>query len=594
MKPALKISAALAWLVLCIPPSAFAEDAAKKTVERIVFHGNSVFDDGDLRGMMAVRAGGAFRRSFYDPRVFDDDLKNIGLKYGERGYPDARIAGVSIDSTGSRYRIDITIEEGRRIVIGGISFRGGTVFGDDQLRRDIRLKPGAPCGNTLVKNAANAIMTMYGRKGYLDVVVTHDIQVDRENGRATVTFSITEGKCYTIRDIRVNGLDKTRQPVVMRELAFRKGETVDLVSLFRSEQRLYGTGLFTRVLVQTAQAADDSLGKVVSVDVKERKSGEFSVGFGYESVERFKGKIYAHNNNFLGTARRMGCTVQAGQVSRIGSVTWTNLWTLGLRMRSEAIALAEYRNEPGYDSNRFGGHMNLGKTFRSHLKTDLVYRMEKVAITKIKSADITDKQQTKNLRSLTGSVSYDDRDDLLDSRKGMYIAFQSTLVGGFLSGTDNYVANSLVSRFFYPMNRRVTIGTALQFGWHGLFNTRQDIPLSERLYTGGPNTLRGFDYQKVGPLDENNVPMGGRLLTVGNIELRALVYRFFGFALFVDAGNVWRDPGDFDIDEIRGDWGFGPRVTTPVGIIRADLAYKIDRKKGESPNHLYFGFGQAF
>ena len=121
------------------------------------------------------------------------------------------------------------------------------------------------------------------------------------------------------------------------------------------------------------------------------------------------------------------------------------------------------------------------------------------------------------------------------------------------------------------------------------------IPLHERFYAGGPNSLRAFDYQKAGPLDEKRVPTGGRLLIVWSIiEIRRSLYKMIGGAVFVDAGNVWTKPEMFKFRGLRAALGFGLRVNTPIGLARLDYGINLDRRTGEPRAKLYFSMGQAF
>ncbi len=594
MKPLYLASILLIFLAQVFPGVAHADSRKAITVKSIRFHGNTVFAEKKLRELMAVRTGGLFKKSFYNPQIFRDDLENIRKCYTDYGYLEADISDVAIDSTGNRLKIEITIVQGARTIVENVLFSGNSVLTGPRILKEIHLIPGEPLRGALVGDAVGIIMSLYGRKGYIDVKVGQDIRVNHDSHRAVIEFTIDEGQQYTVSFIDILGLSKTRKTVVERELRFRKDQIIDYSEILRSERNLYGTGLFNRVLIQPLPVPGDSAKRFVSVDVRERKSGEFSVGMGYQTVDGFRGTLAVQNNNLLGTGRKIGCTSQVSQISKNANFTWTNPWTMGIQVRSETGSLVEYRKEPGYNLRRMGGNILLGRKLASHTDAKLLYRFESIKISHIETIEIPEKQKKGNLRSLTLSTTYDNRDDIMNTRKGSFLETRSTLIGSFMGGTDSYVSTSLTGRSFFPINRRITVGTALQFGWQGLFKTTREIPISERFYTGGPTTLRGFGYQKVGPLDEKGVPLGGRLLVMGNLEYRATVYRMLEWAVFLDAGNVWLDAGDFSFRDIRSDVGFGPRVSTPVGAVRADFAFKLDRKRGERLNQFYIAFGQAF
>lgn len=584
----------LCMLLLILSGSAWAAEPGKVRVRRIEFHGNEQYDDDRLKALMAVRTSGLIRRSFYDPRVFRDDLDNIRKFYVEQGFLDANIATVKIDSTGNRFRIDITISEGERTHVEEVTVSGVTVFPEDRIRRDIPLKPGDPFRSPLVRTAITNIMTRYGKEGYLDVAVNPDIRINPDLHRAIINFMIIEGRQYTVEDIRITGLDKTRPYVVRREIPLDVGDVFDYSAMLLAEQNLYVTGLFNSVIVQPVPAPGDSTGRAILVRIRERKTGEFAVGGGYESVDGLRGTLNVQNNSLFGTARKVGFNGLVSQAGERGRVSYTQPWTLGIRLRTDVNGLLEYREEPGYNLQRYGGNFVLSRRIRPYTDANIFYRMESIRISDIQAESLPDDVERGNLRSLGLGVIYDSRDDLFNTRDGAYIDSRNELVGTFLGGTDNFVSTVWSARHFYPMGNRVVFGTALQVGWKGLYNAPRDIPLSERFYAGGPNSLRGFEYQALGPTDPNGAPLGGRFMLVGSAEFRIRVISIVGFVFFLDAGNVWTSPGDFQYSAIRYDVGLGPRVSTPFGVVRADFAFKLDRRQGEKLNQFWFALGQAF
>lgn len=236
----------------------------------------------------------------------------------------------------------------------------------------------------------------------------------------------------------------------------------------------------------------------------------------------------------------------------------------------------------------------LGKTIRRYTDASIQLRLESIRNYNIQSAVIPPTNEKGNLRSLIPTLTYDSRDDYFNTRRGTFVELRNGLVGTFLGGTVSYNSLSLIVRRFFPATPSLTIASSVQGGLQNLLRSTQVVPLSERFYTGGPNTIRGYGYQKVGPQDPTGIPLGGRLLLVGNLEMRLHVYNVFGVAAFFDTGNVWATPGDFSVASLRSSAGFGPRFNTPIGAIRVDYSYKIHRKTGEGLTQLYFAFGQPF
>ena len=200
-----------------------------------------------------------------------------------------------------------------------------------------------------------------------------------------------------------------------------------------------------------------------------------------------------------------------------------------------------------------------------------------------------------NLRTLTLSLVYDTRDDISNTTTGLFVEWTNDLAGVFLGGTDSFTRSILEVRGFYRLTSNTTVGSAFEVGWMEGKNGSWRVPIGERFYAGGPNTIRGFEYQMVGPLDSGRKPLGGLFRSVINlIEIRRDIYRMLGGAAFVDAGNVWPRVKAFRLDGYRASAGLGLRINTPIGIIRGDLGFNLDPREDEPRTIFHFNVGQAF
>ena len=573
----------------------YAAEPEKVIVRGIDFQGNHVFSEGELKKLMATRARSIFHSSRYRPEIFNDDLKNIQKFYVDKGYLEAEIAKVTIDSVGNNFKIGVRINEGKPTAVESISFFGNNVYNSRQFIRSIPLKVGAVLETELVRNSIAVIVTRYSEKGYLNVEITQDIKVNHDIHRAAVNFTIRENVQYTVGEITMNNLVKTHKNVVTREFLFKKNNVINYTNLLKTERNLYLTGLFNTVFIHPeSYSSPDTTKKNITVTLRERKSGEFSIGAGYATIDKFRGTLAVQNNNLFGTSRRVGISGSLSGKSQNVKVNYTQLWTLGLRLRTDINGIAEYDVEPGYDVRRVGENISFSRKASDYTNIRFSYRIQQLRITKIETVTIPQGLETGNLRAIEIEGTYDNRNDLLNTTGGTYLDTTNGLVGTFLKGTDSYVSTQLTFKHFYQPAEYAVLGTAFQIGVKGVF-TNPQIPISELFYAGGPNNLRGYAYQSVGPKDVNGVPLGGRMLLTWNIlEVRLKIYKMVGVAFFSDAGTVWDDPKHVSFKDIRYDAGFGPRINTPIGVIRGDFGYKIGRKKGESRSKFYFAMGQAF
>jgi outer membrane protein assembly factor BamA len=200
-----------------------------------------------------------------------------------------------------------------------------------------------------------------------------------------------------------------------------------------------------------------------------------------------------------------------------------------------------------------------------------------------------------NLRSLGLSLVHDTRNVLSNTTSGIYLELNGELTGAILGGTDSFARSSLQMRYFRPLTSTTTLASAFDVGWMDLLSGTKEIPLGERFYTGGPNSLRGFRYQHVGPLDQRGKPVGGLFKSVLNVvEIRQDIYKMIGLVLFADVGNVWSHIRTFHPRDYRSSAGTGLRINTPIGILRGDLGINLDPRDGEPRTRFHFSVGQAF
>jgi outer membrane protein insertion porin family len=563
----------------------------------VTFEGNRAYPDSRLHRLMVCRPSSFLQRRYYRDELFEDDLESLTLFYHRQGYLEARITGHSVraDSLENEMHIHIDVAEGERTRVEGVAILGNRFYTDRFLLEKIHIQSGEPFLQKEVEEAQLVILKSYADRGFLDAEVKTDLHVNREMHSIIIDFTITEGVQYTIGDITISGLLKTKPGVIEREFEFDRGEIVNYSSLLTSQRRLYLTGLFSSVfLYPQSSASGDSTEKDILVELKEHKSIEIGTSIGYGSVDRLRGKFEVTNRNIMGTARKFGLAGRISFIYRALELSFTDPWTFGTRWQTDIVLSTDFEEEPGYDLNSTGGRMAVGRRFFDHSGITLTYRHEKVTLVSIRVAEIPDDRES-SLRSLTLTITNDTRDNMFNPLRGRYVEWSNELGGSFTEHMDGFVRTLVVLKYFHSLNRLSVLASAMTIG--GMYSREgiQSIPLSERFYTGGPNSVRGMEYRRAGPIDSDRLPRGGRLKVVWNIvELRRILYKMIGGTLFCDAGNVWTDPGDFSLRDLRVTPGIGLRVNTPVGLVRLDCGFNPFMEEGESVVQFYFSMGQAF
>ena len=574
-----------------------SEEVKKLKIKSINFEGNQVFTNSRLNRLMISRPSSFLKKSYYYLEALNEDLKNIELFYRQNGYLEAQIISyaVKVDSNKNEASIEIKVSEGELTRVEGVGILGNKVFPDSTLRQKTDIMPGDPFLSKKVEEANLSLLTFFAENGYIDANMKSDIRVNTETHRVLIDFNVDEKIQFEIDKIAFNGLQKTRPKVLMRELNFKSGDVVNYSRLLESQRKIYLTGLFQSVFIRPQPASSgDSTKKDILIELKENMSGEFNVALGFGSVEKIRGRMEIFNSNLRGSARKIGLATKLSFIQRSVETSFTEPRMFGTNWQTDINLLRSYNEEPGFTINRVGGNVSLGRKILSRSNMTLIYRHENVKISDIQVSEIPEDVKT-NTRSLKFSVIYDTRDNLFNPNKGIYFEW-SNESGIFFANVNNIFLRSTGRiKYFYPISNSTVICTALELGLIDAEGGLQGIPLHERFYTGGPNSIRGFEYEKLGPLDENRLPIGGRLKLVCNlIEIRQSIYKMFGGVIFSDIGNIWLKPEDFHLGDIRPVAGLGLRVNTPIGLARLDYGINLNKQKDEPGGKLYFSIGQAF
>ncbi len=199
-----------------------------------------------------------------------------------------------------------------------------------------------------------------------------------------------------------------------------------------------------------------------------------------------------------------------------------------------------------------------------------------------------------NIASFLGIIQRDTRDRIVEPHSGSLQRLSFEVADLWLGSEANYVKIIGASQWFFPLPRETVGAVSFQGGIADAYGTTGEVPISRRFFLRGSTTLRGYDYERVGPTGPDGTPTGGALFVLANLEWRVPVYRGLGVVLFSDVGNVFRAINDFRSGQIKGSVGLGLRYSTPIGPIRLDYGRKLDPQGHEATGRFHFSIGQAF
>jgi outer membrane protein insertion porin family len=408
-----------------------------------------------------------------------------------------------------------------------------------------------------------------------------------------VTFEISEGPEVYIERINISGNLRSQDKVLRRELPMQEGELFTLQKLQRARQRLVNLGYFENV-VATTQPGSDRTKTIVNIEVTEKPTGLFSIGGGFSSIDSFIGTVDLSQRNFLGRGYELSLRLRGGSTSQQGTISFTDPYLFDMPLAGGFDLFKTRRVFTDYTLDSTGAGLRVSKPFLEYWRWFAGYSLREDKISNIEGIASTFALQEEG-RAVTSvistSVSRDSRDNVFAPTRGWTFNLGVDIAG--LGGDSKYFKTTASASYFHPIwfdhivSGRVEGGYGLGLGDHRL-------PLFERFYLGGPNSLRMFKFRQVSPLDENGLRVGGTSEILANTEYIVPLPFNIRLAAFFDVGNVYGFNDDIDLTNLKYGLGAGVRWLSPFGPIRLDYGFKLNRKAGQDPGAFNFSVGSPF
>jgi len=574
-------------------------------IGKILFKGNSSFSDKKLRKIIKTRERGWIRRNVFKEEVLNDDLSRLTDFYISNGFSEAKIEG-NWDFVKDMAYITFTIEEGERYNIGKIELSGNEEVLLAELEPLIDLNENDIFIKQKTEMQALALQSFYFDKGYIFAQVRPLSVLNPETGLVDITFQIKENEINYVEMIKVRGNQRTKDKVVRREMRIYPGDKFEGEKIKRSRQRLENLGFFEEVRFDTEPGTKPNWQDLV-VDVTEAKTGYLSFGGGYSSIDEFIGFIELRQRNFdyqnwqtfTGAGQDLSVYSSFGSMSESYELNFTNPYVFDspYSFGFDAYKRQHEREEDvgyGYNIDTRGGSLRLAREFNDMFKLGVAYRFERVKISDIvedATQELKDEEGENDLSTLEFNASWDSRDNVFNPTTGQFFTQTLQYTGGAMGGDKNFI--KLLSRYsvFFPVINKSVLELRLRAGWSDPFSNTQKVPIYERFFAGGANTIRGYHERKIGPIDTvTEDPIGGEAMFIGNIEYTYPLTDFLKVASFFDSGDVWKEKEDFFSGGLMSSVGIGLRVKTPLGPINLDYGWPLDLEPGEDGKEGRFHF----
>jgi outer membrane protein assembly complex protein YaeT len=543
----------------------------------------------------------ALHKPLLRPSVLSADLAAVRALYRDEGFTRVRIGQpqVSLSTAGDSAEVDVAIQEGEHFTVGEVTFSGADGTPEAELRAATPLKEGQTFSPRALAESEQALKDHIDGLGHPDANV--ESRVELQTDEADVAFDVAAGPRMTVDTIKIAGNRVTKNRTISKALSFGRGDLVTKKSLLTSQQQLYRTGLFSNVKLTYAPAeADDATAQTVTVKVEEAPPLSLGLGVGYDSQDGPRASF------LLGYANLGGRGVGIAFQGRIGTKENRALLTLrrrrafGNTIDALSSLLYERTVETGFSNSRKGFSVRLEQRPKPRWIRFLRYSIQDVNIYDITDAEAAltqifeDKLSSIRLADIGLGLVRDTRDDAFSTTRGGYGSIETSIFAEPLGSQASFVKVFVRGSWTAPMKRGLRFATFVRIGAEPPFGDTAVVPLSERFFAGGSNTMRGFATDSVGGINLSGFYAGGEALLILNEELSFPIWRTLRGEMFLDAGNVYPKVSDFDATDLRSSAGLGLRLDTPIGPIRIEYGWKLDRMEGESAGELVFSIGTVF
>ncbi|MBI5587575.1 MAG: outer membrane protein assembly factor BamA [Deltaproteobacteria bacterium] len=574
-------------------------------VKRITFIGNRYFSSSRLKGLMNTSEAGIFsfltKSGKFNDFALQNDIAIIMSKYFDNGFIRADILEkrVLLSEDKKWFYITIALTEGEQFRVGSVDVKGEILpsTSKEDLLDKLKIKNGEIFSRSKLSKGIEAVTDVYGDKGYAYADIKPVTQVDPEKKTIDVTLDIKANDLVYIERIDITGNVRTRDKVVRRELELGEGDQYKSSELRRSRNNLKRLGYFEDVRInQTQGSASDRI--KLDVNVRERPTGAISLGFGYSSVDKLIGTASVSQSNFMGTGVKLDLSGTVSSTSSKYVLGFTEPWLFDRPISAGADIYNTDRDYPGFKQTKNGFDLRLGFPIYDRVTRGfLTYKLEDVKISNVKdtASNLIKGQAGKSTESsLTAMARRDTRDDAFFPTDGEVLTASTQFSGGPLGGTSHFIKyeGDAVKFFALPWETTISFHGSVGFiqGYQG-----KTVPIFEKYYLGGLNSIRGFKTRTVSPKDPATGDLiGGNTMMTFNTEFLFPLFseQAVKGLIFFDAGNSYK--GRIDLADIRTGAGVGIRWFSPLGPLRLELGFNLNKREGESSKQWDFAIGTAF
>ena len=597
-------------------------------LKQVYFENNTAFELGELRSEIVTRR--QWWRyilrlgNYYNEQNLALDKDRLKHLYATKGYLDFAVTEVKQEpiEDGKWIKVTFVLEEGKQYKVGKMSVEGNERFKEEDLLKLASTKEGDIYDVDRESADTDAMRGEYERLGYMDLRFYPIHEKDRDNSIVNVRYKVSEGGISNVRNVVITGNETTKDEVIRRELLIGPGDLGNMGKVRASKQRLMNLGYFDTVEMLPV-ATDEPALKDLKIDLKEKATGQVSLGAGFSTEDSAIAFIEFTETNFVlgrifnwppkGAGQRFRVRTQVGNDVTNVNISHTEPWFLDRRLELTTDLFWRERFEDEYDQRNLGAGQTLSwpVSFRvpglDHIENwrfGVGYRFEHVKISDVdqhnpdtamthgdfvKGHILADEEDTYWANRLIMRITRDTRNAFNYPTRGSRIVAQVEYVTEALGSYESYGRYSINWTNYTPFVRDLIL--KLDAGYST--SDGDETAIFDRYFAGGIGTVRGFKRRDVAPVDCYKDPLGGNSMFTGTIEIIKPIKDFMFVSTFLDAGNVWWDECDFG--KLNYSVGVGVQFRVlPISIYYGHpISTAYDHLEGKS-GRIHFNIGISY
>jgi outer membrane protein insertion porin family len=582
------------------------------------FNGNKYFSRTLLASRLALQPASFASNGKFSQNLVRSDTDSIKNLYLSNGFLDAQVAAetnVNYENKKNNLFVAFNVMEGPQTKVETLTLEGNKDLSNDTLLNVIGSSPGQPYSAAGVASDRNNILAMYYNEGYPEASFQERETPGDAPTEVKLVYQIVEGPRVEVAQVLYTGYQFTRPGIIKRQSVIKAGGPLREGDVVETQRQLYNLGVFTRVQIAPQNPAGTDPDKTMVVDVQEGSRYTIGYGGGFEVlsiagagnnpngtsiVASPRGILEVARSNMFGRAQTLSFRARASTLQYRALLAYTADQFLGFKTLSASLTgfADKTLDVDTFTSIRYEGAFQVTQKLSSSSSVQYRYFFRRVLASDLNGKVSQDQIPLYSQPTLVSGfgITYvrDRRDNPTEAKHGTFNSLDLSISSRTLGSSASFARGFFQNSSFYSFGRDFVFARSTRFGIEHVFGGSQeiDVPLPERFFAGGGQSLRGFSLNQAGPRDPvTGFPIGGLGLLMFNQELRfpmklPVIGNKLGGTIFYDGGNVfsdvdhinlhWKSKSDTELNYFSHTVGFGVRYPTPIGPVRVDIGYLLN------------------